>query len=74
MFWNKSREKYYNIFVSLRCEMNIVVIDVDSIKELETEKIEPVEITSEGETRPYKIVKGEVILTNEQMKEILKNL
>lgn len=60
MFFNKSREKV------------LVVLDVDSIKELATEKIEPVEITSEGETHPYKIVNGEVILTNEQIEEFLK--
>ena len=60
MFFNKSKEKV------------LVVLDVDSIKELATEKIKPVEITSEGESYPYKIVKGEVILSNEQIEEFLK--
>ena len=62
MFFNKSREKV------------LVVLDVDSIKELATEKVNSISITSEGETHPYNIVNGEVILSNEQMKEILKNL
>ena len=62
MFFNKSKEKV------------LVMLDVDSIKELATEKVNSINITSEGETHHYKIVKGEVILSNEQMKEILKNL
>ena len=60
MFFNKSREKV------------LVVLDVDSIKELATEKVNSISITSEGETHPYHIVKGEVILSNEQIEEFLK--
>ena len=60
MFFNKSREKI------------LVVLDVDSIKELATEKVNSINITSEGETHPYHIVNGEVILSNEQIEEFLK--
>ena len=60
MFFNNSREKV------------LVVLDVDSIKELATEKVNSINITSEGESYPYKIVNGEVILSNEQIEEILK--
>lgn len=60
MFFNKNREKV------------LVMLDVDSIKELATEKVNSINITSEGESYPYKIVKGEVILSNEQIEEFLK--